>query len=197
MWLGGPHAGTFAVHAKYVRRRRAGWSVRPSTTAMPAYRLALQTREQHIRRDKGQQYLHLHSGAVGVRSMYASYHGAGGRPPSHAGCDAHAEVIAGTGDVGIDKYSDTVLGPGARSCRRGAGQPANGINLWRVDADHAVACDALTTTTHVAVVLDACSVRSPHPPIRTSQRNIGASSPAFTQYRHRDRLMMVLASAGG
>ena len=61
-----------------------------------------------------------------------------------------------------DKYFDTVLArvPG-RADEVLAAAKANGINLWRVDADHvSVACDEATTDEHVAAVLEAFGVRA-------------------------------------
>lgn len=200
MGFGGPHAGYLAVHAKHARQlpgRLVGVSVDSDGT--PAYRLALQTREQHIRRDKATSNICTAQVLLAVlAAMYASYHGAGGLTAIARRVHAHAEAIAGAlGDALVhDKYFDTVLArvPG-RADEVLARAKANGINLWRVDADHvSVACDEATTDTHVAVVLDAFGVAAAAPAhtdiaTRTSEF---LTHPAFTQYRTETSMMRYL-----
>src|SRR5689334_80011 len=200
MGFGGPHAGYLAVHANHARQlpgRLVGVSL--DADGSPAYRLALQTREQHIRRDKATSNICTAQVLLAVMAaMYASYHGAEGLTAIARRVHGHAEAIAAAlGDALVhDKYFDTVLArvPG-RAAQVIAAAKTKGINLWRVDDDHvSVACDEATTDEHVAAVLEAFGVRPAQPQCagivtRTSEF---LTHPAFTQYRTETAMMRYL-----
>jgi glycine dehydrogenase len=200
MGFGGPHAGYLAVRATHARQlpgRLVGVSV--DADGSPAYRLALQTREQHIRRDKATSNICTAQVLLAVMAaMYASYHGAEGLTEIARRVHSHAETIAAAlGDALVhDEYFDSVLArvPG-RADEVLAKAKTQGINLWRVDADHvSVACDEATTGAHVAAVLDAFGVSAADPvgadiATRTSEF---LTHPAFTQHRTETAMMRYL-----
>ena len=207
MGFGGPHAGYLAVHAKHARQlpgRLVG--VSRDSDGADAYRLALQTREQHIRRDKATSNICTAQVLLAVMAaMYASYHGGDGLTAIARRAHGHAAAIAAALDSADDtalvhdNYFDTVLArvPGRADAVLAAAK-AKGINLWRVDADHvSVACDEATTEAHVAAVLDAFGVRAAEPVTPDGNRGATRTSeflthPAFTDYRTETSMMRYL-----
>jgi glycine dehydrogenase len=207
MGFGGPHAGYLAVHTKQARQlpgRLVGVSVDADGT--PAYRLALQTREQHIRRDKATSNICTAQVLLAVMAaMYASYHGADGLTSIARRVHGHARAVA-TGlraaDVEVvhDAFFDTVLArvPG-RAAEVRARAKTNGINVWQVDADHvSVACDEATTAAHVGDVLAAFGATrggqafdGPEIATRTTEF---LTHPAFSKYRTETEMMRYLRS---
>ncbi|KAA0111593.1 aminomethyl-transferring glycine dehydrogenase [Mycolicibacterium sp. P9-22] len=202
MGFGGPHAGYLAVHTKHARQlpgRLVGVSV--DADGSPAFRLSLQTREQHIRRDKATSNICTAQVLLAViAAMYASYHGAAGLTAIARRMHGQAaKIAAALGDSLVhDTFFDTVLAnvPG-RADEIVTAAKAAGINLWKVDADHvSVACDEATTDAHVAAVLEAFAV-TPAPPAGTeiaTRTSVFLTHPAFHLYRTETSMMRYLRS---
>ena len=204
MGFGGPHAGYLAVHTNHARQlpgRLVGVSL--DADGAPAYRLSLQTREQHIRRDKATSNICTAQVLLAVMAaMYASYHGADGltaiarRVHGHARSVAAGLAAAGI-DVAHDNFFDTVLArvPGQAAAIQAAAK-ALGINVWRADDDHiSIACDETTTAEQAARVLQAFGAKAvgdfDGPEIATRTTDF-LNHPAFTKYRTETAMMRYL-----
>ncbi|WP_199444276.1 aminomethyl-transferring glycine dehydrogenase [Umezawaea beigongshangensis] len=165
--FGGPHAGYMAVRTGLERQlpgRLVGVSV--DADGNPAYRLALQTREQHIRREKATSNICTAQVLLAViASMYAVYHGPDGLRAIATRAHRMATVLAaGLCEGGVEvvhgEFFDTVRAevPG-RAAQVVAAARELGVNLRLVDADHvAVACDETTTRAHLTAVWQAFGI---------------------------------------
>ena len=205
MGFGGPHAGYLSVRAK-LSRQLPGRLVGVSKDADDnlAYRLALQTREQHIRREKATSNICTAQVLLAiVAAMYAAYHGPEGLRAIARRVHAHAVTLADslsaagfsvehatffdTVQVRVDGRADAIVADAHRA----------GINLRRVDADTvSIACDETTSAADIDGVLEVFEVAGVTPrgfaqsiETRTSEF---LTHPAFNRYRTETSMLRYL-----
>ncbi|WNV77729.1 aminomethyl-transferring glycine dehydrogenase [Geodermatophilus sp. DSM 44513] len=211
MGYGGPHAGYLSVREGLARQlpgRLVGVSV--DADGDVAYRLALQTREQHIRREKATSNICTAQVLLAVMAgAYAVHHGAEGLTAIAARVHRSAQTLAGwlrAGGVDVvhDRFFDTVQArvPG-RATEVVAAAAQRRVNLRLVDADTvAVACDETTTVgtlrlvaasfgvTPDDAVLDDAGVDALPPELR--RRTPFLTHPVFSAHRSETALLRYL-----
>ncbi|MDQ4038368.1 MAG: aminomethyl-transferring glycine dehydrogenase [Actinomycetota bacterium] len=214
--FGGPHAGYMAIRERMARQmpgRLVGLSV--DTDGDPAYRLALQTREQHIRREKATSNICTAQVLLAViASMYAVYHGPEGLAAIARQVHGHAATLArvlrengvqvaetpffDTLTVRVDGRADEILSAALEQ----------GVNLRLIDADHVgISCDERTSAAHldaVAKAFGASTVDIAHAaeadvgldliPEQLRRTSPYLTHPVFSSYRSETALLRYMRS---
>jgi len=204
LFFGGPHAAYMAVREGMERTlpgRIVG--VSKDNAGVPAYRLALQTREQHIRREKATSNICTAQALLAiVASMYAVYHGPEGLKAIAETVHGHARVLAtALQKAGRELVSEaffdtlTVRVPG-KADKVIAAAEARGINLRLIDADTVgVSVDETTTPEVLSAVAvafgsgpvgDASGFELPADVVRTSDF---LQHPVFNTHRSETQLL--------
>ncbi len=205
MMFGGPHAGFMATRNKYQRSlpgRLVGVSV--DTEGRVAYRLTLQTREQHIRRDKATSNICTAQVLLAVMAgMYAVYHGPDGLREIASSINARTNALAGrlqAGGVNVlnDTWFDTLTIEVVSAEATLADARARGMNMRPVgERIVGVSIDETTTDADIEALCDLFGVGSSGEPVegipaRATRKSPYLEHPTFIRYRSETEMLRYL-----
>ena len=198
--FGGPHAGFMAVRNGLERSlpgRLVGQSV--DSHGNSAFRLALQTREQHIRRDKATSNICTAQVLLAVISaFYAMWHGPTGlksiaKNIQQLAYDFRAALKSSGYEVSDYEIFDTVLVPTNKAQEIVTDAKAVGINIRFIDDKHlAVSFDEQSTTADLELLLKvfkAKAVASSDVELKLERKTDYLTHPIFNTY-HSETAML-------
>ncbi|MEE8658061.1 hypothetical protein DOFOFD_03415 [Acetobacteraceae bacterium EV16P] len=214
MGFGGPHAAFMAVRESFKRHmpgRLIG--VSRDSAGRPAYRLALQTREQHIRREKATSNICTAQVLLAViAAMYAVYHGPEGLRAIAQRVHRLASILAaGLRKLGVppvsDDFFDTItvsVGDDADAILKRA--EVGGINLRDAGGGKiGLSCDEVTSSEDIKILWRAfapdadvealaAEITVPQTCFPSVLQREGAllTHPVFHQYRSETEMMRYL-----
>jgi glycine dehydrogenase len=204
MGFGGPHAGFFATRDAYKRHmpgRLVGVSV--DAAGAPATRLALQTREQHIRREKATSNICTSQVLLAViAGLYAVWHGPEGLKRIARRVNLMARLAADAARQGghrlrHDAFFDTIVVESGDADALQRQALAAGFNLRRVDAA-AVGIALDETVTHdelarlAAVLGGELHAAAPSIPAELSRNSFFLEQGAFDQHHSEHEMLRYL-----
>ena len=204
---GGPHAGFFATREAFVRQapgRIIGISV--DARGRQAYRMALQTREQHIRREKATSNICTAQALLAnVAAMYAVYHGPRGlraiAERVHASARALEQALTSAGFRQTNgAYFDTLRIEGADANAVRSAAESAGLNLRYTADGIGISLDETTTRQDLADIVRAFTGREQSAPALAPEFSLQApralartspylTHPVFSTHRSETQMM--------
>ncbi|MEM7314032.1 MAG: aminomethyl-transferring glycine dehydrogenase, partial [Planctomycetota bacterium] len=212
LFYGGPHAAymaTSATHKRALPGRLIGVSV--DSHENPALRMALQTREQHIRRDKATSNICTAQALLAITAgMYAAYHGPEGLTRIARRVHRLTTALArGLTQLGLSPANDTwfdtlTIETGDATESIHARAEASQMNFRRVNNTHiGISLDETTTPEDVDTILQCFAIDQASPtfesldtdcdvPVEFVRTNDFLTHPVFHKYRTETEMLRYL-----
>jgi glycine dehydrogenase len=208
MGFGGPHAAFMATKTEYARSipgRIIGMSI--DAYNKPALRMALQTREQHIRREKATSNICTAQVLLSVMaSMYAVYHGPQGLKDialrTHALARAFARAMKKAGRTVLgEAFFDTVTLELADAPAQQAALEKIGINVRLLDSKHlSMSFDETTSAAELSALVSALGgagvddVNDTHIPESQKRKSAYLTHPIFNTHHTEHEMLRYIRS---